>query len=265
MAADYTEAPAAPGGWPDDRQRPSDERLLAGAAYVNPAQRRGRPSASRASDARPARIAHDDCPRRRRAPDVAKHGRAVGAAPAGTELVIGPVADDRPFELRRMHIKEWLGRRALRRVLVVEIDEYHPAGQGRPCCTGRAAPAIRGLADHDGAAAFGGLAARELHGQHPGVHVGREAGIEQKRAKGRNAGTERDGGHAERAQQFPQREAATLVAWRPSMVIEGTLRRAGAAGRQRKLPRSGSFELALISTPRRGYTAQVADLYGIEL
>ena len=48
MAADYTEAPAATGGWPDDRQRPSDERLLVRAAYVNPAQRRGRPSASRA-------------------------------------------------------------------------------------------------------------------------------------------------------------------------------------------------------------------------
>ena len=47
MAADYTEPAAASRGRADDRQQPSDERLPAGAPYVNPAHRKGRPSASR--------------------------------------------------------------------------------------------------------------------------------------------------------------------------------------------------------------------------
>src|SRR5687768_7075102 len=98
-------------------------------------------------DARPARIAHDDGFRSGGTAPVTEHGRPVSAAPAGPELVVGPVADDRAFDLRRVRIEQRLCVRALRRQRAVEVDEHHPARRSR--CGANATPGVGRAAQHD--------------------------------------------------------------------------------------------------------------------
>src|SRR6185503_10193918 len=116
----------------------------------------------------PPRIADNDGARRGSAAAVAEDNGAVSATPTDAELIIGAVADHSAYELRVVHVEEGLGGRTLRWIVVVEIHVNHPTRVGGQVGTA-AAPRIVGFTDHHRPAALEGLAACELHGEHPTV------------------------------------------------------------------------------------------------